>query len=120
MESHPRKNGIAKARESLAKIFEHVLTDEGSLHTIMRAYRGNVTGPNLYSLHRLFDEQRRQLDYWLGQVVEQAKAIGIGGRTTIEEATQTVRISPGSSAGLPACTMIGDLLARHEQMAARL
>ncbi len=121
MEPKTEKSGITgKARETLAKIIDHVLRDECLLSATTRDYRGKVTGPHLYSLNRLFDEQRRQLDYWLGQVIEQAKAIGIGGRGGIDEAKEAARASTAAGAGLPPRTMIGDLLARHEQMADRL
>src|SRR4051794_25498771 len=115
MQPKTKKTGITgKARETFAKIIDHVLRDECLLSATTRDYRGKVTGPNLYSLHRLFDEQRRQLDYWLAQVIEQAKAIGIGGSNDIEEAEQAARTATTSTAGLPPRTMIGDLLARHE------
>ena len=102
-----------KARESLAKILDHVLRDECSLSATTRDYRWNVTGPNLYSLHRLFDEQRRQLDYWLGRVIERAKAAGLA-------AVNLGDAPPATGAGLPPDSMIEDLLARHEAMARQL
>lgn len=111
----PKHTGITgKARETLAKIIDHVLRDECSLSATTRDYRWNVTGPNLYSLHRLFDEQRRQLDYWLDRVIERARAVGFAGpiRREIEP--------PASGAGLPPRTMIGDLLERHETLARQL
>ena len=109
-----------KARDTLAKIIDHVLQDECSLSATTREYRWNVTGPNLYSLHRLFDEQRRQLDYWMGQIGQLAKSAGFGSRNPVAEATRTADATPPTGAGLPPSTMIGDLLARHEEMAQRL
>jgi starvation-inducible DNA-binding protein len=109
-----------KARDTLAKIIDHVLQDECSLSATTREYRWNVTGPNLYSLHRLFDEQRRQIDYWLGQIGQLAKSAGFGTRNPVAEATRAADASPPTGAGVPPRTMIGDLLARHEEMAQRL
>lgn len=107
-----------KARESLARILEHVLKEECFLLARTREYRWSVTGPNLYSLHRLFDEQRHQLDYWLDRVTERTKSI----RTPKCERTpsQLSDADPKSSLGLPAHTMIGDLLSRHERIAHRI
>jgi starvation-inducible DNA-binding protein len=120
MQPEKSKNGIsAKARETLASIIDHVLRDECSLSATTRDYRWNVTGPNLYSLHRLFDDQRRQLDFWLEQVVQLAKSVGIGGKVAFEELARG-SLPATSGAGLAPSTMIGDLLARHEQMANRL
>ena len=111
----PKPTGITgKARESLAKIFDHVLRSEGSLSATTRDYRWSVTGPNLYSLHRLLDEQRRQLDYWLDRVMERARSAGI------PVPARSDATAPAGGAGLPPRTMIGDLLARHEAMARQL
>jgi starvation-inducible DNA-binding protein len=114
------RNGITgKTRDTLARILDHVLKDECMLSATTRDYRWNVTGPNLYSLHRLFDEQRRQLDEWLDQLVECAKSFGFGGRSSLEQKAELAG-NAVSSAGLPARTMVVDLLIRHEEMAHRL
>ncbi len=114
MQSSKNTGITGKARETFAMIIDHVLRDECSLSETTRAYRWNVTGPNLYSLHRLFDEQRRQLDYWLDRVIERARAVGFPAQAPREEAT------PASGAGLPPSTMIGELLTRHENLARQL
>jgi starvation-inducible DNA-binding protein len=118
-----RQNGriSGMARDTLAKIIDHVLRDECSLAATTRDYRWNLTGPNLYSLHRLFDEQRRQLEFWLNQVVQCAKSVGVGSRIPVEEVARAAHAAPATSGvGLPPQTMIGDLLSRHEQMAHQL
>jgi starvation-inducible DNA-binding protein len=120
MESKSQNNLGSKTRETLAKVIDHVLQEECSLAATTRAYRWSVTGPNLYSLHRLFDEQRRQLDHWVGQVVQLAKSAGFGARANLNEAGPTPDPKKASGAGMPPRTMIGDLLARHEEMAHRL
>ena len=123
MQPKPQVGITGKARDTLARILDHVLRDECSLSATTRQYRWNVTGPNLYSLHRLFDEQRRQLDYWLGQVGQLAKSVGFGSRETMEDLQRTVAGPAGAEkppGSLPPSTMIGDLLARHEEMAQRL
>ena len=114
MQPNANTGFTGKARETIAKILDHVLRDECSLSATTRDYRWNVTGPNLYSLHRLFDEQRLQLDYWLDRVLECAKAVGLPGRAQVEDS------AAASGAGLPPRTMIGDLLARHEALAHQL
>ena len=110
----------SKARASLARILDHVLKEECFLLAKTQDYRGHVTGPNLYSLHRLFDEQRRQLDYWLERLIEQAKAIGSSKRGAAAQKPASSEAETTSGAGLPARTMIGDLLTRHERIARQL
>ena len=116
-----KDNGLTgKARESLGKVLDHVLQDECFLLAITRDYRGKVTGPNLYSLHRLFDEQRRQLDYWLNRVFDLTKAFGLGARNGVEKKMRQAEGDAPTSTGVPARKMIGDLLTKHEEMAHRL
>src|SRR3954469_377521 len=118
-----RPTGITgKARETLARILHHVLVDECSLSATTRDYRWRVTGPNLYSLHRLFEEQRRQLDYWMTQLFERTRATGVALATELEKVTSDSvdSASPVSPECREPRSMIGDLLARHEAMAETL
>lgn len=111
----PKPTGITgKARDALSRIFDHVWRNECSLSAATRDYRWRITGPNLYSLHRLLDAQRRQLDYWLDRVMERARAAGI------PVPARHVGTAAAAGAGLPPRTMIDDLLARHEAMARQL
>lgn len=119
MQSKIHTSITGKARESLVRILDYVLKEECFLLETTRNYHGNVRGPNLYSLHRLFDEQRRQIDYWLERVIEQAKSIGAGTRAASKRAKEAAT-PPSTGAGLPAHSMIRDLLGRHERMAKRL
>lgn len=109
-----------KARDTIARVIEHVLEEECRLSATTRDYRWSVTGPQLYSLHRLFDEQRRQLDFWLGQIIERAKAIGFGGRTSVELSASEAEREKAAIATRPPEEMLGDLLHRHEAMAQQL
>lgn len=83
------------------------------LSATTRDFRWKVTGPNFHSLHKLFDEQRRQLDDWLDQLMAPARAVGVR--------TETVRPGetppPEARRAMPAHQMIGELLTRHEAMA---
>jgi starvation-inducible DNA-binding protein len=118
MQSKSHTGITGKARQSLVRILDYVLKEECFLLATTHDYRWNVTGPNLYSLHRLFDEQRRQLDYWLDRVVERAKSIGLPKREFEKKARRTDTAKAG--ARLPARSMIGDLVARHERIAGHL
>lgn len=111
----PKPSGVTgKARETLATILDHVLHSECLLSARTRDYRWSVTGPNLYSLHRLLDEQRRQLDYWLDRVMERARLAGFPVPARRDAS------SPAAIPGLPPRTMLSDLLSRHEAMAEQL
>lgn len=99
----------------MAHLLNHVLADECRLSATTRDFRWKVTGPNFHSLHKLFDEQRRQIDGWLDQLVARTRAVGVAATAA------SVPVSrPAGEAFLPASEMIGELLARHEAMARRL
>src|SRR4051812_25365820 len=103
MEPKRQNSGITgRARDTFAKIIDHVLRDECSLAATTRDYRWNVTGPNLYSLHRLFDEQRKQLEFWLDQVVKCAQSVGVGSKLPVAEVARAAETaSTASGVGLP-------------------
>jgi starvation-inducible DNA-binding protein len=109
-----------RARDTVVKILDHVLRDECSLSATTSDYRCKVTGPNLYSLHRLFDEQRRQIDYWLDKVIERTKSAGLAARIPAVKAPSAPAPAQSDGGGLAPSTIVGDLLARHERMAERL
>lgn len=109
-----------KARETFAKLIDHVLKEECSLSATTREYRWTVTGPNFHSLHKLFDEQRRQLDGWLSQLMQWTRATGIVGGDALEDLTRAKEQCVSGGAALPAQKMIDDLLARHEEMSRKL
>jgi starvation-inducible DNA-binding protein len=109
-----------KAREAFVKMLNHVLADECSLSATTRDYRWSIRGPNLYSLHRLFDEQRRQLDYWLNQLCERTCALGLAARSELEKMSRPPESIEARPDELAPRGMIGDLLERHEEMARKL
>jgi starvation-inducible DNA-binding protein len=113
------KNGLTgRTRQAIASILNHVLEDECQLSATTRACRWKVTGPNFHSLHRLFDEQRKQIDYWLDQVMARTRAMGLA--TVEEKPTPSAAETAGDPPGLPPAGMIGELLERHEKMARQL
>lgn len=118
--SKPPLSLTGKARETLARILDRVLIEECSLSATTREYRWNVTGPNFHSLHKLFEEQRRQLDGWLMQLFQRTRAAGITKCEAIEDFSRAAAASTRSGVGLPARQMIDDLLARHEELSRKL
>lgn len=105
------------ARQTLARILSHVLEDECMLSATTRDFRWKMTGTNFQSLHKLFEDQRRQIDYWLDRVMARTRAVGVPASGSVPD--------PAAAAGvtgkaLPARKAIGELLALHERMAQRL
>lgn len=113
-------NLTGKARETFAKIVDRVLAEECSLSATTREYRWKVSGPNFHSLHKLFDEQRRQLDQWLGQLFQRTRAAGVTNKEVLEQLAVTQDEAPPPREPAPARDLIDDLLARHEAMSRKL
>lgn len=90
------------------------------LSATMRDYVARITGPNFHSLFRLFGDQRRQVDRWLGELTERAHAIGIMARFGVDEIARSARAVVTPRNPLPPRNMVGELLALHEGIAARL
>ena len=116
-ENRPLSFG-GKARQNLAAILNHALEEEVVLSTTMRRFLGRVTGPNFYSLYRLFGDQCRQIDRWLTEITDRAKSLGAVARAGAAEFTTAA--APGAGGQLPARNMVGELLALHEGIAQRL
>jgi starvation-inducible DNA-binding protein len=117
MSSDPKSGLTSRTRQALASILNHVLEDECQLSATTRAFRWKVTGPNFHSLHRLFDEQRKQIDYWLDQVTDRTRAMGL---ITGDKRPVPAEGEAAAPAGVPPAGLIGDLLERHEKMARQL
>jgi len=108
-----------KTGPAVADVLQPILADERSLSAVTRSYRRDVRGPNSLSLQKLFDDQWRQIDCWLAQLLQSAPV-------TEHRGDGVDRLSGASLAGeslrvdVPASLMIQDLLGRHELLSQRL
>ena len=114
------KTLTGKTRENLLKVLNHALEEEVVLSVTMRAFLNNITGPNFHSLYRLFGDQCRQIDRWLGELTARARGMGVVARAGAGEVTRSARKSVSAHAALPPRNMIGELLVQHEGIADRL
>jgi starvation-inducible DNA-binding protein len=96
-----------RARTTVGSILEKVLVHESRLAASTHAYLWRVRGSPLQSIKRLFAEQGRQIDRWLGEITTCARAVGVAA-VTPEDKNDTVE---GVTAPRAAAA---ELLARHE------
>ena len=120
MTQEPSTTPGGKARENLLNILNHALEEEIVLSSRMRGFLGRVTGPNFHSLYRLFGDQCRQIDRWLGEITARTRAIGTVARIGAGEVVDSARAAIKPRGPVPARNMVGELLALHEGIAARL
>ena len=90
------------------------------LSATMRGFLARVTGPQSHSLFRLFGDQCRELDSWLHEIAERARACGLVSRMGAAELARSARAAVAPPPDLPARNMIDELLVKHEAIAADL
>ena len=102
-----------KARFSLRTILENVFVQESRLAATTQGYAWRVRGSPLKSIRRLFAEQGRQVDRWVGEINKVVRAFGISTKAdSIIEANGGDTAAPRDA--------VQELLARHEAIIAEL
>jgi starvation-inducible DNA-binding protein len=109
-----------EARLEVGQMLNLLLADEYVLYATTRDYHWNVTGPEFLSLHKQFEAQYEQIEQWIDDVAERARAIGAGARGNWADLTKTARSSADPGIGLAAEHMLSELLALHEDLIVQL
>ena len=105
-----------KDRKGVIEILNHILADEYVLYTKTRNYHWNVTGPDFYELHKLFEEQYEALDDVIDEVAERARALGGKSAGSLREFVDQTRLKESPKENPTAKKMIANLLADHESL----
>lgn len=116
MQPASKDSPTEKARPQVAAILIHALAEELVLSSTTRDFSGTV--PNFHSLHKLFAGQYRQLGQWLDQLATRMWSVG-GTPGAKMEALATARCMEMPER-MPPRTMLGELMALHEDLARRL
>ena len=109
-----------EARLEVGQMLNLLLADESVLYATTRDYHWNVTGPGFRSHHLQFEEQYKQIEQWIDDVAERARAIGAGARGNWADLIKGARIFADPGMGLPAEHMLAELLALHEDIIVQL
>lgn len=109
-----------RARDRLRAVIAHVLAEESQLAAATHGYSWRVRGSAVQSLNRLFTEQGRQIERWLGKLAAQARAIGLAAPSTgrAHSSASAIEARPVDAASPSAA--LAELLTLHEHIAARL
>jgi starvation-inducible DNA-binding protein len=81
-------HSLATKPTSSAKIIDeltHFFADTYLLYLKTQNFHWNVTGPNFYSLHKLFEEQYQELALAVDEIAERIRALGYFTRATFSE-----------------------------------
>ena len=104
---------VAARGRTLRALLVDVLANESRLAAVSHAYVWRVRGSPRQSFKRLIGEQARQVERWVAELRDCARAVGIttgGGAPPVEPA----------AAASPRPDVVTDLLARHEAIVAEL
>ncbi|HEX2549896.1 MAG TPA: Dps family protein [Gammaproteobacteria bacterium] len=81
-------HSIATKSTPSAKIADeltHFLADSYLLYLKTQNFHWNVTGPNFYSLHKLFEEQYQELALAVDEIAERIRALGYFTRASFSD-----------------------------------
>jgi len=102
------------SRKGVIEILNILLADEYVLYTKTRNYHWNVVGPAFSQLHKFFEAQYEELDGFIDDVAERARALGGRASGSLAEFAKATRLKEATTADVNATAMIADLLGDHE------
>ena len=103
-------------RKEVVEALTSQLADTYLLQLKTKFYHWNVTGPNFFSLHTLFDKQYEELAEGVDELAERIRSLGFTAPGTFHEFTAAAKLKEDKT--LPANweVMIENLTAAHEQI----
>lgn len=107
-------------RRAVTDILDALLADEYVLYTKTRNYHWNVTGSHFGELHKFFEAQYEQLDDFVDDVAERARALGGFALGTLQELKAAARVKEQPGKHPAARDMLANLLSDHEALVRQL
>ena len=95
--------------DNLIKALEILLADSNALYLKTQNFHWNVTGPNFYALHNLFEEQYEDLAVAIDEIAERIRALGKKAPGNWKSYTKLTSIADGDEHA-DAVTMIRELI----------
>lgn len=103
-------------REAVVNILNTVLADEVVLYMKTRNYHWNVVGSDFSELHKFFEGQYEQIEGFMDDTAERARALGGHAVATLLELSKRARLKEAPGKYPKAPQMVADLLADHEAL----
>jgi starvation-inducible DNA-binding protein len=114
--TYPNIGLSAEAQAGVVKILNTVLADEFVLYTRLRKYHWNVTGPEFFSLHAVFEKQYTAIEQTIDIVAERIRTYGVFAPGTLDEFKQHARLKEQPGVNPDAQQMVEDIVNDHEAM----
>ncbi|MBZ0296559.1 MAG: DNA starvation/stationary phase protection protein [Anaerolineae bacterium] len=110
----------AADQKSVVQVLRTVLADEHLLYIKLRKYHWNVTGPQFFSLHELFEQQYKAIEEIIDEVAERIVQYGADAPGTLQEFQEESRLKEHPGKIPDAHDMVADIVADHEAMVRHL
>jgi starvation-inducible DNA-binding protein len=109
-----------KQLNGVVDILNAALADEFVLYAKTRNFHWNVTGPQFNDLHKFFEAQYEELEGFIDDVAERARALGGVALGSMQGFLKHTRLKESSSAPPTAMAMVTELLNDHETIIRQL
>ncbi len=115
-DSTPKIGLSSDQLQKLVDILKKTLADEVVLTTKLRKYHWNVTGPNFFELHELFEKQYEETFEIADEVAEYIRIYGEMAPGTLSEFLELTRLQENPGTNGTANEMLQDVLEAHEAL----
>jgi starvation-inducible DNA-binding protein len=103
-----------KQRSGVIEILNAALADEFVLYTKTRNFHWNVTGPQFNDLHKFFEAQYEEIEGFIDDIAERARALGGAALGSLQGYLKHTRLKENNGAAPAAMEMVAELLNDHE------
>ncbi len=111
--------GISKEETmKIASGVSSVLADTYTLYLMTQNFHWNVSGPRFYELHKMFEDEYRELAESVDEIAERIRALGVKAPGTFKEFLEATSLKEPKS-DLDANKMVEKLLEGHETIACK-
>lgn len=104
----------ADVTKNVAGHLNRILSDEYVFLTKLLKYHWNITGPYFFPLHKLLDDQYREVFGIIDEVAERTRSIGHIAYGTLQEFAQHTRLKEVPGHHPSALEMVAELVKDHE------
>lgn len=109
-----------KKLTAVAELLAIVLADQVTLYTKTRKFHWNITGESFMELHKLFENQYKQLEESIDEVAERISKLGSRTIGTMREFANLTALKEHPEKYPPSKGMILELLQDHETIIVNL
>lgn len=111
------KTGRTSARADTAEALARVLADTYTLYLKTHGFHWNVKGPHFYALHKMFEDQYREMAEAVDEIAERLRALGEAAPAGYAVFTRLNAI--GDTGGAPRAEEMVRILAEDNETVAR-